>query len=151
MSNTLIPFTFIPYGWTRRGENVPFQANSTVPEAYLAQCSCAGPLTLCSLTLERLRFTFMPNGRREFVSHNLKHKFSPDFSFTLYCFYTKMSNFMSVLTIGIIRDCFYLVIFYSEKFSTWDWRLPFAVNVNHNLSVYFVFTLENIACPLGNL
>ena len=62
-----------------------------------------------------------------------------------------MSSFMSVLTIGIIRDCFYLVIFYSEKFSTWDWRLPFAVNVNPNLSVYFVFTLENIACPLGNL
>ena len=52
---------------------------------------------------------------------------------------------------GIIQDCFYVLIFYSEKFSTWVWRLPFAVNVNRNLSIYFVFTLENIACPLGNL
>ena len=41
---------------------------------------------------------------------------------------------MPVLTIGIVRDCFYLLIFYSEKFSTWVWRLPFAVNVNLNLS-----------------
>ena len=37
---------------------------------------------------------------------------------------------MPVLTIGIVRDCFYLLIFYSEKFSTWVWRLPFAVIVN---------------------
>ena len=67
---------------------------------------------------------------------NLYHltKFSPYFSFTLYCFYTKISSFMPVLTIGIVRDCFYLLIFYSEKFSTWVWRLPFAVNVNLNLS-----------------
>ena len=26
-------------------KDVPFRANSTVPEAYLAQCSRAGPLT----------------------------------------------------------------------------------------------------------
>ena len=91
---------------------------------------------------------FTPNGRRGFVSHN---QVFPWFSFALYYFYTKKSSFMSVLTIGIIRDCFYLIIFYSEKFSTWDWRLPFAVNVNLNLSIYFVFTLENIACPLDNL
>ena len=67
---------------------------------------------------------------------NLYHvtKFSPYFPFTLYCFYTKISSFMPVLTIGIVRDCFYLLIFYSEKFSTWVWRLPFAVNVNLNLS-----------------
>ena len=59
---------------------------------------------------------------------NLYHvtKFSPYFSFTLHCFYTKISSFMPVLTIGIVPDCFYLLIFYSEKF----WRLPFAVNVN---------------------
>ena len=51
---------------------------------------------------------------------NLYHvtKFSPYFPFTLYCFYTKISSFMPVLTIGIVRDCFYLLIFYSEKFST---------------------------------
>ena len=61
-------------------------------------------------------------------------KFSPYFPFTLFCFYTEISSFMPVLTIGIVRDCFYLLIFYSEKFSTWFWRLPFAVNVNLNLS-----------------
>ena len=62
---------------------------------------------------------------------NLYHvtKFPPYFPFTLYCFYTKISGFMPVLTIGIVRDCFYLLIFYSEKFSTRVWFLPFAVNV----------------------
>ena len=67
---------------------------------------------------------------------NLYHvtKFSPYFPFTLYYFYTKRSSFIPVLTIWIFRDCFYLLIFYSEKFSTWVWRLPFAVNVNLNLS-----------------
>ena len=48
-----------------------------------------------------------------------------------------MSSFMPVLTTGIVRDSFYLLIFYSEKFLTWVWRLPFAVNVNLNLSVAF--------------
>ena len=37
---------------------------------------------------------------------------------------------MPVLTIGIVRDCSYLRIFYSEKFSTWVWRLPFALLEN---------------------
>ena len=45
-------------------------------------------------------------------------KFSPYFPLTLYCFHAKISSFMSVLTIGIVRVCFYLHIFYSEKFST---------------------------------
>ena len=38
---------------------------------------------------------------------------------------------MPVLTIGIVRDCFYLLIFYSAKFSTWVWRLPLWRNL-HN-------------------
>ena len=57
-------------------------------------------------------------------------KFSTYFPFTLYCFYTKRSSFMPVLTIGIVWGCFYLLMFYSEKFSTWVWRLPFVVNVH---------------------
>ena len=67
---------------------------------------------------------------------NLYHvtKFSPCFSFTVYCFYTKISSFMPVLSTRIVLDCFYLLIFYSEKFSTDDCRLPYAVNVNLNLS-----------------
>ena len=41
---------------------------------------------------------------------------------------------MTVLSIGIVLDCFYLLIFYSEKFSTHVCRLPYAANVNLNLS-----------------
>ena len=79
--------------------------------------------------IERLRFTFTPNGDVNFYHVT---KFPPYFPFTLYCFRAKI--IMPVLTIGIVWDCFYLLIFYSEKFSTWVWRLPFAVKVNLNLS-----------------
>ena len=65
--------------------------------------------------IERLRFTFTLNGRREFLPHD---QVSPYFPFTLYCFHAKISSFMPALTIGIVRHCFYLFIFYSEKFST---------------------------------
>ena len=41
---------------------------------------------------------------------------------------------MPDLSIRIALDCFYLLIFYSEKFSTDVCRLPYAVNVNLNLS-----------------
>ena len=49
-------------------------------------------------------------------------KFSPYYPFTPCCFYTKISSFIPVLTIAIAGDCFYLLIFYSEKLS-----LTFAV------------------------
>ena len=67
---------------------------------------------------------------------NLYHvtKFSRYFLFTVYCFYTKISSFTSALSIRIALDCFYLLIFYSEKFSTDVCRLLYAVNVNLNLS-----------------
>ena len=41
---------------------------------------------------------------------------------------------MPVLSTRIVLDCFYLLILYSEKFSTDVCRLPYAVNVNLNLS-----------------
>ena len=41
---------------------------------------------------------------------------------------------MPVLSIRIVLDCFYLLIFYFEKFSTHVCRLPYAANVNLNLS-----------------
>ena len=46
---------------------------------------------------------------------------------------------MPVLSTRIVLDCFYLLILYSEKFSTDVCRLPYTVNVNLNLSnnVYF--------------
>ena len=42
---------------------------------------------------------------------------------------------MPALSTRIVLDCFYLLIFYSEKFSTDVCRLPYAVNVNLNLSI----------------
>ena len=42
---------------------------------------------------------------------------------------------MPVLSKRIVLDCFYLLIFYFEKFSTAVCRLPCAVNVNLNLSI----------------
>ena len=42
---------------------------------------------------------------------------------------------MPVFSTRIVLDCFYLLIFYSEKFSTEVCRLPYAVNVNLNLSI----------------
>ena len=42
---------------------------------------------------------------------------------------------MPVLSTRIALDCFYLLIFYSEKFSTDVCSLPYAVNVNLNLSI----------------
>ena len=41
---------------------------------------------------------------------------------------------MPVLSKRIVLDCFYLLIFYFEKFSTAVCRVPCAVNVNLNLS-----------------
>ena len=45
---------------------------------------------------------------------------------------------MPVLSIRIVLDCFYLLIFYSEKFATHVCRLPYAANVNLNLSTALV-------------
>ena len=53
-------------------------------------------------------------------------KFPPYLPFTLYCFHARI--IMPVLTIGIVRHCYYLLIFYSEKFSTWVWRLLKCLN-----------------------
>ena len=50
-------------------------------------------------------------------------------------FYLQISSFRLVLSITIVLDCFYLLIYYFEKFSTRVWRLPFAINVTLNLSI----------------
>ena len=80
-------------------------------------------------TIERLSFTFTPQ--------TWIYTTCPSFPLIfrlLYCFHIKLSSFMSVLTIGIAEDCFYLLISYSEKFSAGVWRLPFVVNVSKNVS-----------------
>ena len=70
---------------------------------------------------------FVPNGRREFVPRDQLSALFSVYSFLLLHknkkFYTSFNH----------RNRSGLV-FYSEKFSTWVWRLPFAVNVNLNLS-----------------
>ena len=75
-------------------------------------------------------------------------KFSPYFSFTVYCLYTKISSFMPVLSIRIVLDCCYLLIFYFEKFSTHVCRLPYAANVNRVVLKFrlgtYVFTYEGL-------
>ena len=51
---------------------------------------------------------------------------------------------MPVLSKRIVLDCFYLLIFYFEKFSTDVWRLPCAVNVNLNLSILVYLSLISL-------
>ena len=89
-------------------------------------------------TIERLRFTFTPNGKREFVPRDQVFPL-----FSVYCLLLlhKISSFTPALSIRIALDCFYLLIFFSEKFSTDVCRLPYAVNVNLNLSNFrFLFS-----------
>ena len=49
---------------------------------------------------------------------------------------------MPVLSIRIVLECFYVLIFYSEKFSTHVCRLPYAANVNLNLSNVSLITAD---------
>ena len=62
-----------------------------------------------------------------------------------------MSSFIPVLTIGIVLDSFYLLVFYSEKFSAWVWILPFAVNVNLNLSIMCFLLSTTATILLGHI
>ena len=58
---------------------------------------------------------------------------------------------MPALSIRIALDCFYLLIFYSEKFSTDVCRLPYAVNVNLNLSNTVSLPPKNFARALSSV
>ena len=68
------------------------------------------------------------HGKREFV---------PRDQVFLYLFIISTNKLVvsrNFLSIRIVWSCFYLFIFYVEKFSTWIWRLPFAVYVKLKLS-----------------
>ena len=53
----------------------------------------------------------------------------------LFIISTQISSFMQFfIHKNCFLSCFYLLIFYFEKFSTWVWRLPFAVYVMLKLS-----------------
>ena len=70
-----------------------------------------------NVKLERLRVRFPPNGKREVVPHDQVFAL-----IVVYCLLLllkkKRSSFMLVLSIRIVLDSFYLLIFYSEKFFT---------------------------------
>ena len=62
---------------------------------------------------------------------------------------------MPVLSKRIVLDCFYLLIFYFEKFSINVCRLPCAVNVNLNLSNLSIIQIRDLielttSLTLGN-
>ena len=84
-------------------------------------------------TIERLRVMFMANSKHEFVPPN---QVFPLLVITVLYLYKKVSCLMPVLSITIVSSCFYLLIFYFEKFSTWIWHLPFAISLTLNLSKY---------------
>ena len=76
--------------------------------------------------MERLSITFRSNGKpaRTCTTWSI-------FLFTcrlLFIISTpKLVVSGNFLSIRIVLSCFYLLIFYFEKFSTWIWLLPFAV------------------------
>ena len=81
----------------------------------------------CPLTIERVSFRFTSKGKREFVPRD---QVSPLLAVLCPLF----SSFTQFFIHKIGLSCFYLFIFYFEKFSTWIWHLPFAVYVRLNLS-----------------
>ena len=76
---------------------------------------------------------FRPNGKRELEPRD---QVFPSIHITFITYTQKISSFTPVLFIRIVRYSFYLLIFYSEKFSPWIWRLSFVVYVTLNLSTY---------------
>ena len=73
--------------------------------------------------IERLRFTFTPNGKLEFVPRDQVFPYVP---FTVYYFYTKISSFIPVLSLRIFLDCFL-----SAYFLFWE-----ILNLNLTFTVY---------------
>ena len=86
--------------------------------------------TVQNKRIERVKFTCTPNGKPEFVPRDQVFPLV-----VVYCLLLllEINIFTPVLSIRIVLDNFYLLIFYFEEFSTWIWRLPFAANVTLNL------------------
>ena len=62
--------------------------------------------------------------------------------------YLKISSFTPVLSLRIVLDSFYLLIFYSEKFSSWIWCLPLVVYVALNLSNFRIGVTYHVGMPV---
>ena len=91
---------------------------------FLTLCICEH---ICAL-IEMLSIKFTSKGKREFV---------PRDQVSLYLFIISTNKLVvsrNFLSIRIVLSCFYLFIFYVEIFSTWIWRLPFAVYVKLKFS-----------------
>ena len=87
------------------------------------------------LSMETFRVTFTANGKRQTWICTRCPSFPFTCRFLFIASTTKLPDcFTLVLTIRILLSCFYLLISYFGKFSTWIWRLLFAVNVALNLS-----------------
>ena len=72
-------------------------------------------LSVCSMSRSSAQHPHL----RQTTNMNLNHvsKFSPQFSITVYYFYSKISRVKPILSLRIVLDSIYLLIFYSEKFS----------------------------------
>ena len=84
---------------------------------------------LRDVSLERLEsfsFMYMSNGKREFVP--LDQVFSWIVAYWLLLLHKNKSFHASFIQKNFL-DSIYLLIFYFDKFSTWIWRLPLALNV----------------------
>ena len=91
--------------------------------------------------LEKFRVTFTANGKRKFECATW-----PTVPLTCANFYPKVSSFEYFL----YKNCFGLLLvahfFYFKNFSTWIWRLPFAVSITLKLSV--IATCNGTRVPL---
>ena len=80
------------------------------------------------MILERLSITFTSNAKREFVPRDQVSRL-----LVVYCPLFLQINLVvsrNFLSIRIVLSCFYPLIFYFEKFSTWIWRLPYTWSLN---------------------
>ena len=77
--------------------------------------------TLCpgsQLVIREIKILFMPNSKREFVPRDQVLPL-----IFIYCLLLLPENKQfHVLSITIVPHSFFLLIFYSEKFSTWIWH-----------------------------
>ena len=71
--------------------------------------------------------TFTSNGKLEFVPRDQVPLY---LSFTVHYFYTKICSSTQFLIDKNFLSCFYLLIFYFEKFSTSICRLPYTWSLN---------------------
>ena len=77
---------------------------------------------------------FTSNAKREFVPRDQVSRFTCRLLFIIST-HKLVVYYAIFLSTRIVVSWFYLLIFYFEKFSTWIWRLPFAVYVKLNLSI----------------